>query len=111
MDRGRLGIDLIDLWPNWRAYIAMHKMAQNLVGPGVIAFTCQFIEGTRDANRAGMMRMDMIIRHTDGGYVRIHPGEKIKNDATPKFPRRPEQQAVLQSTLARNGTPQVLKGL
>ena len=85
MDRGRLGIDLTDLWPNWRAYIAMHKMAQILVGPGVIAFTGQFIEGTRDANRAGMMRMDMIIRHTDGGYVRIHPGGKIKNDATPKF--------------------------
>ena len=34
MTRGGLGIDLTDLWPNWRAYIAMHKMAQILVGPG-----------------------------------------------------------------------------
>ena len=32
MDRGRLGIDLTDLWPNWRAYIAMRKMAQILAG-------------------------------------------------------------------------------
>ena len=63
----------------------MHKMAQDLVGPGVVAFTGEFIEGTSDANRAGMMRMDMIIRHTNGGYVRIHPGDKIKNDATPKL--------------------------
>ena len=78
-------VDLTDLWPNWRAYIAMHKMAQDLVGPGISAFTGEFIEGTRDANRAGMMRMDMIIRHTNGGYVRIHPGGKIKDDATPKF--------------------------
>ena len=31
--------------------------------------------------------MDMVIRHTDGGYVRIHPGPKIANDAQPKvFP-------------------------
>jgi len=31
------------------------------------------------------MRMDMIIRHTDGGYIRIHPGSKMKQDAQPKF--------------------------
>ena len=78
-------VDLTNVWPNWRAYIAMHKMAGDLVGPGVIAFTAEFIEGTRDGNRMGMMRMDMIIRHTNGGYVRIHPGGKIKDDATPKF--------------------------
>ena len=78
-------VDLTNVWPNWRAYIAMHKMAGDLVGPGVIAFTAEFIEGTRDANRMGMMRMDMIIRHTTGGYVRIHPGDTIKTDAKPKF--------------------------
>ena len=85
----QLGNEPFDLtganWPNWRAYIAMHKMAQRLVGPGVIAFTGEFIEGTRDPNRSGRMRMDMVIRHTDGGYVRIHPGPKIDNDALPKF--------------------------
>ena len=63
----------------------MHRNAQRLVGPGVIAFTGEFIEGTRDPNRQGRMRMDMVIRHTNGGYVRIHPGGKIKNDATPKL--------------------------
>ena len=63
----------------------MHKMAQHLVGPGVIAFTGEFIAGTQDPNRQGRMRMDMVIRHTNGGYVRIHPGGKIKTDAKPKF--------------------------
>ena len=29
--------------------------------------------------------MDMNIRHTDGGNVRIHPGLKIANDAQPQF--------------------------
>ena len=30
-------VDLIDKWPTWREYIAMHKDAHKLVGPGVIA--------------------------------------------------------------------------
>ena len=32
-------VDLIDKWPTWREYIAMHKDAHKLVGPGVIALT------------------------------------------------------------------------
>ena len=67
MARGRLGVDLTDLWPNWRAYIAMHKMAQGLVVPGAMACTGEFIEGPRVANRLGAMRMDMTIRPSNGG--------------------------------------------
>ena len=84
----------------------MHKMAGDLVGPGVIAFTAEFIEGTRDGNRMGMMRMDMIIRHTTGGYVRIHPGDKIKNDATPKFfPRTRAASAATEHASTEWNTP------
>ena len=73
--------DLTERWANWRAYIATHKRAQQLVGSGIIGFTGEFIEGTQDPNRHGRMRMDMIIRHTDGGYVRIHPGSTRRSDA------------------------------
>ena len=77
--------DLTERWKNWKSYIATHKIAQQLVGLGIIGFTGEYIEGTQDPNRSGRMCMDMIIRHTDGGYVRIHPGSKIKTDAQPKF--------------------------
>ena len=77
--------DLTERWLNWKAYIATHTIAQQLVGLGISGFTGEFIEGTQDPNRHGRMRMDMIIRHTDGGYVRIHPGSAIKTDAQPKL--------------------------
>ena len=70
-------------WPTWKTYIAMHKGAESLVGTGAIAVTGEFIDGTQDPNRGGKKRMDIVIRHADGGYVRIHPGREIREDAEP----------------------------
>ena len=72
-------------WPTWRTYIAMHKDAESLVGAGITAASGEFIDGTQDPNRSGKGRLDSAIYHTDGGYVRIHPGNKIRDDAKPRY--------------------------
>ena len=72
-------------WPNWKLYIANHKLATELIGPGVKAFTVEFIDGTKDPNRGGRPRLDLVIRHTDNAYWRLHPGSTRKTDAKPKF--------------------------
>ena len=77
--------DLTLEWPNWRLYIASHKLAQELIGPGVKAFTVEFIDGTKDPNRGGRPRLDLVIRHSNNAYWRLHPGSTPKRDAKPKF--------------------------
>ena len=86
-DRAPVGVqaDLTKLWENWKEYIATHKQANAIVGPGVVGFTSEFIEGTKDPNRGGIPRLDLVIQHVDGGYVRLHPGTKRRNDAIPQF--------------------------
>jgi hypothetical protein len=77
--------DLTSEWQNWKLYIANHKDAQALIGPGVQAFTVEFIEGTKDPNRGGRPRLDLVIRHPDNAYWRLHPGSAPTNDAKPRF--------------------------
>ena len=77
--------DLTSEWQNWKLYIANHKDAQKLIGPGVKAFTVEFIEGTKDPNRGGRPRLDLVIRHPDNAYWRLHPGSAPKSDAIPRF--------------------------
>ena len=72
-------------WANWKMYIAGHKNAKEIVGPGVVSFTAEFIEGTGDPNRGGIPRLDLVLRHSDGGYVRLRAGSRPKNDAVPRF--------------------------
>ena len=81
--------NLVDEWKNWKLYIATRNKAEELVGPGVVAFTAENIEGTHDPNRAGRPRLDLVLHHSDGGYVRLHPGSQPKNDAIHRyFPRQ-----------------------
>ena len=77
--------DLAAEWENWKMYIATRKNAEELVGPGVVSFTAEFIEGTGDPNRGGIPRLDLVLRHSDGGYVRLRAGSRPKNDAVPRF--------------------------
>ena len=77
--------DLAAGWEDWKLYIATRTNAQQLVGSGVVAFTAEFIEGVRDPNRGGRLRLDFVLRHSDGGYVRIHPGRKQKDDAISRY--------------------------
>ena len=77
--------DLTTEWQNWKLYIANHKLAPDLIGPGVKAFTVEFIEGTKDPNRGGRPRLDLVIRHSNNAYWRLHPGSTRKNDAKPRL--------------------------
>ena len=69
----------------WQLYVAMHKRSHDLVGPGIQTFEATFMAGTTDPNRSGQPRLDFVIRHTDGGYWRIHPGAKATQDAVPRY--------------------------
>ena len=86
-DHEAIGVqaDLTTEWPNWKLYIANHKLAPELIGPGVKAFTVEFIDGTKDPNRGGRPRLDLVIRRTDNAYWRLHPGSTRKTDAKPRF--------------------------
>ena len=87
VDNEAIGVqaDLTTEWPNWKLYIANHKVARDLIGPGVKAFTVEFIAGTKDPNRGGRPRLDFVIRHSNNAYWRLHPGSTPKSDAKPKF--------------------------
>ena len=80
----------------WQLYVAMHPQATDFVGPGITSFEANFIAGTGDSNRSGQQRLDFVIRRTDGGYWRIHPGSKPQSDAQP----RPFAPAVARTRLA-----------
>ena len=69
----------------WQPYVAVHPQANDLVGSGITSFEANFIAGTTDPNRSGQQRLDFVIRHTDGGYWRIHPGSKPRLDAVPRY--------------------------
>ena len=75
-------------WKNWKEYVAFHKYAGGLVGPGIVYVSGKHIQGTNDWNRFGVLRSDFVFHHRDGGYVRIHSGRTAESDAQPKyFPR------------------------
>ena len=69
-DHDTIGVqaNLVTDWPNWKLDIANHKLAPQLVGPGVKAFTVEFIDGTKDPNRCGRPRLDLVIRHSNNAY-------------------------------------------
>ena len=59
-------------------------MAAGIVGStGVIAIGFEQIEGTKDPNRGGCPRVDIVVQNADRKYWRLHPGTKRRNDAKP----------------------------
>ena len=72
-------------WPHWKEYVAFHADCRELVGRGVVDVTAQQIQGTKDPNRGGDPRVDLVLHYRDGGYVRLHPGSRSKSDALPRF--------------------------
>ena len=59
-----------------------------------MAFGAAAVQGTKDPNRGGLPRLDFVIHHVDGGYWRIHPGGKPKDDAIPRYFPPPDGPAV-----------------
>ena len=72
-------------WPQWSAWLASQSKAEQRFAVGVTALTAEFIEGTRDPNRAGRPRMDFCAYLTDGSFWRFHPGKHGKSSAEPRF--------------------------
>ena len=76
-------------WTTWKEYIANLPTAEEIIGPGIVSITAEFIEGTKDANRHGQPRCDFVAYRADGSYWRIHPGASRKNDAKPRLFQAP----------------------
>ena len=71
----------LETWFPWRAYIACHPRSSEIIGSGVTHATAEFIDGTKDPNRAGQRRLDFIVRRSDGTLCRLHPGGRRSGDA------------------------------
>ena len=80
-------IDISAQWASWKRYVACHKDAVELVGPGVVAVEAVRIPDTSDPNRFGQQRLDFFIRRVDGSAYRLHPGSKPRTSAKPVYVR------------------------
>jgi hypothetical protein len=93
-------------WPTWKHYVANLPQASEIVGPGIVSITAEFIEATADPNRRGQKRCDFVVYRADGSYWRLHPGSKPSNDATPHLFRAPIPPAADIPRGAPEHTPQ-----
>ncbi len=69
----------------WREYIAWHKEARKIIGEGVVDATAETIQGVKDPNRYGQLRIDFVVYRADGSYCRLHPGSKTASDAKVRY--------------------------
>ena len=72
--------NLGDYFP-WRQYVAAHKDSATIIGPGITNAKAVFEQGRHDANRGGAARLDFWFYRSDDSVIRVHPGNKPKNDA------------------------------
>ena len=75
----------LDEYLPWKAYVAQHKHAREIIGTGIIAATCEYIENEFDHNREYARRTDFMFYRTDGTCCRLHPGITPRQDAQPKI--------------------------
>ena len=71
----------LDGWFEWRRYIACHKRAHDIIGPGVTHACAEYISQTNDPNRGNQERLDFVIYRSDGSTCRLHPGKTASKDA------------------------------
>ena len=74
-------LDVSAHWTHWRAYVCMHAEHEKMIGPGIVRISAQSIHGTKDPNREGRPRVDLVLHQQDGSYVRLHPGAHRRLDA------------------------------
>lgn len=72
----------LDTWFPWKAYIAHHKTASDIIGPSVTHAATEFIQNTKDPNRGGQTQLDFVVCRSDGTQCRLHPSPRAANDAT-----------------------------
>ena len=84
-------------WNDWMTYIA--NLEQDVIGDtGISRITCEFIQNTTDPNRGQTFRCDFVVYSGDGGFWRLHPGNKGKDAAPVHFQPAVMASQVLQST-------------
>ena len=47
-------------WFPWQSYVANHRHAHDVIGPGITSATAEFMDSTRDGNRRGQNRLDFV---------------------------------------------------
>jgi len=67
----------------WKAYIALHPKANDIIGLGILKFTAHFMLGTKDPNWRGQLRLDFVVEQSNGDQWRLHPGTHSRNDMAP----------------------------
>ena len=70
-DTDTIEVDLTEEEFHWRGWIAGHPLAEELIGPGVRAFS--FIRLTTGDSNLNEARADFLLRRVDGWDVRLHP--------------------------------------
>ena len=70
---------------SWREYIVCHKEAREIIGEGIVNATAEAIQGARDPDRSGQLRIDFVFYRADGSHCRLHPGSKIALDAKVRY--------------------------
>ena len=79
---GHIGLSEYDMSAgakNWRAYLAYHTSARQIIGNGVYRFEVRTL-GAWDAIMQSR-RVDFVVRRVDGTDVRMHPGSVKRHGA------------------------------
>ena len=77
---------LDDAFP-WMQYVAAHRQAFDIIGPGITRAMAMWRPGTNDNNRGGAERLDLHFFREDGTVCRVHPGGTRRGDARLIFER------------------------
>ena len=84
-------------WTDWMTYIA--NLEEDVIGDtGISRVTCEFIQNTTDPNQGEALRCDFVVYSGDGGFWRLHPGNKGRDAAPVHFQSTVLASQVLQST-------------
>ena len=77
---------LDDVFP-WMQYVAAHRQAFDIIGPGITRAMAMWKPRTNDNNRGGAERLDLHFFREDGTVCRVHPGGTRRGDARLIFER------------------------
>ena len=79
-------VNLAVEWPNWenKKSIAKHKSSEIIVGPGIVSFTAEFIPDESHGTLGCLLRLALVLRQSDGGWVFLLPGSEPNSDARPQ---------------------------
>ena len=98
LERVNSVVNLAAEWPNWKKYIARHKDAELIVGPGIVSFTAELIPDKNECFRNSLrltLVLALVLRQSDGGWVVLIPGSHPNSDARPQCFEAPLRQGCI----------------